>query len=132
MMNDKLRWLDNQVKMPSFEEWKTAYLQEFRAAYGVEHDMKNDLEEDELEEIYEDFLENRNKPDTCGYVAAFNLCNGKAPKPNIIFVGDPDADDVDSFLPLENLVVIQCANADQVRQITLMGKAEFTIFGDNP
>jgi hypothetical protein len=53
-------------------------------------------------------------------------------KPNVIFVGDPDADDVDSFLPLENLVVIQCANAEQVRQILKTGKADVTIFGQAP
>lgn len=50
-------------------------------------------------------------------------------KPNIIFVGEPDADDVDSFLPLENIIVIQCADPAQVKKILNDGMTDFTVFG---
>lgn len=51
-------------------------------------------------------------------------------KPNIIFVGDVSDEDAQSFVDIENVVVIRCGDAEQVRQMLKTGKAEFTIFGE--
>jgi len=49
-------------------------------------------------------------------------------KPNVIFVGEPDQDDVDSFLPLDNIIVIQCESPEQLREIIRSERTEFTVF----
>ncbi len=50
-------------------------------------------------------------------------------EPNIIFVGDPDSDDADSFRMLENIIIIQCKDAEQVKTVLNDGMTDFTIFG---
>ena len=51
-------------------------------------------------------------------------------KPNVIFAGEPDQEDVEDFMRFEHLVVINCDNPEQVRKMLREGKADFNVFGE--
>jgi len=48
-------------------------------------------------------------------------------KPNIVFAGEPDMDDAESFLRLGDIIVIQVSK-DHAKEILSTGKADCTVF----
>lgn len=51
-------------------------------------------------------------------------------KPNIVFVGEPDMDDVESFLWLADIIVIQASQED-IKQVLKTGKIDCTVLGED-
>lgn len=51
-------------------------------------------------------------------------------KPNVFFAGDPRGEDLVMLKNRTNIIMIECADAKQAREILMTGRVECTVFGE--
>jgi hypothetical protein len=63
-------------------------------------------------------------------MARFPNGEGTMKKPNVFFAGDPRGEDLVMLKNRTNIIMIECADAKQAREILMTGRVECTVFGE--